>query len=84
VRKIRKYAPVQNTAKSSGVTPVYFEGLADHDIIICDEKWLGLKGTGIMSDDSLSKINQTYESRMTPVCFDGLADHNIIICKRGL
>jgi len=37
------------------VTPVYFEGFADHDIIISDEKGLELKGTGNMSDNSLSK-----------------------------
>jgi len=35
---------------------VRFEGLADQDIIICDEKGLGLKGTENMSDDLLSKI----------------------------
>jgi len=37
-----------------------------------------------MSDDSLSKITQTHESRMTPVCFGGLTDQNIVICERGL
>jgi len=36
---------------------VYFEGLSDHDIIICNEKELGLKKT----------ITQTHESKMTPV-----------------
>jgi len=25
------------------VTPLYFDGIANHDIIICDEKGLGLK-----------------------------------------
>jgi len=63
---------------------VYFEGLANHDIIICDKKGLGLKGTGNMSEDSLSKItqSQTYESRMTPVCFRGLADYNCYLIER--
>jgi len=54
------------------VTPAYFEGLADHGIIICDEKGLGLKGTRIMSDDSLSKITQTHESKMTQCVLEGL------------
>jgi len=63
--------------KSSGVTPMYFKGLIDHDIIIGDENGLGLKGTGNMSEDSLSKITQSQiqESRMTPVCF---------VCEKGL
>jgi len=49
--------------------PMYFDGLAYHDIIR-DEKGLGLRDTGMMSDDSLSKIIQTHKSRMTPVCFE--------------
>jgi len=74
--KLRKFYNLQGAIsssnfaifKSSGAIPMYFEGLAYHDIIICDEKGLGLKSTGeIMSDDSYSKITQTYDSRMTPV-----------------
>jgi len=55
-----------------------------HNIIICDEKGLGLKDTGFMSDDSLSKITQTHGSRTTPMYLGGLADHNIVMCVRWL
>jgi len=60
---------------------MYFEGLADHDIIICDKKGLRLKGTGNMSEDLLSKItqSQTHESRMTPLCFGGVAETSLSV-----
>jgi len=61
---------------------VYFEGFADHDIIICDEKGLGLKGTGNMLEDSLAKSLKLM-FRMTPKTFNGHFAVSFEVCPHG-
>jgi len=51
--------------------------------IICDEKGLGLKGTGNMSDDSISKIIQTHESRIIQCVLEGLQIISSLSVKEG-